>query len=394
MYKDLKIILGNSKNNLLRRIISMVIVGISIFLMNVTLSRFMYQEYLNSLVRDCGLYNNYMYSAPPDKGVYFQNDGQTNLRAAALNYVHDNLAELRTEGIIDDFYSATSFSGPIADNPDERAYYLLYPKDFLCNIKFLTTKGVWFDKYDFDDNTTPVVIGSDLAAKYKIGGKYKFRGIDTEVSVIGVLNRNAMVLRCGSGGNGIDLNSVFRKGNDVIIACADNMDFSASSGATIIKVSEQYHQNVLERISDIVYTFSFKELSDTAYENNRLITEMQFVVFALMMVVCVTGVSSNNLLETIRCKKKYAIYFMCGMDWKCCIRISFIEGLINLIIPTLLGYAAFLMWCDDQQFNALRVTNVNILLTILFIICVFALTSLGPLFDIKRTSPVKIISET
>lgn len=394
MYKYIKIILGNTKNNLLRRIIGMVIVGISIFLLNVTLSRFMYQEYLNSLVRDCGLYNNYMYSAPPDKDVYFQDDNSTDLRAAALNYVHDNLEKLRAEGEIFDFYNAASFNGPIADNPDERAYYLLYPKDFLCDIKFPITKGVWFDKYNFDDNTIPAVIGSDLAAKYKIGGKYKFRGIDTEVKIIGVLDKNAMVLRCGAGGNGIDLNSVFINGNDVIIACTDNMDYSVGSGATIIKVSEQYQHNVLDCISDIVYTFSFKELSDTAYENNRLITEMQFVVFALMMVVCITGVSSNNLLETIRCKKKYAIYFMCGMNWKCCIRISFIDGLINLIIPTLMGYTAFLKWREGQDFNVLRITNANIILTILFIISVFALTSLMPLLDIKNTSPVKIISET
>lgn len=311
-----------------------------------------------------------------------------------MNYVHDNLEQLRAEGKIFEFYNAASFNGPIADNPDERAYYLLYPKDFLCDIKFPITKGVWFDKYNFDDNTIPVVIGSDLAAKYKIGGKYKFRGIDTEAKIIGVLDKNAMVLRCGAGGNGIDLNSVFRNGNDVIIACTDNMDYSVGSGATIIKVSEQYQHNVLDCISDIVYTFSFKELSDTAYENNRLITEMQFVVFALMMVVCITGVSSNNLLETIRCKKKYAIYFMCGMDWKCCTVISFIEGLINLIIPALLGYIAFLKWCEEQNFNALRITNANIILTILFIICVFALTSLMPLLDIKNTSPVKIISET
>lgn len=394
MFKDLKIIFGNIKGNMLRCIIGVVFVGVSTFLMNVSLSRFMYQEYLNSLVRDCGLYKNYMYSAPPDKGVYYQNDNSTDLRADALHYVQDNLMELEDEGKIEAFFSAASFNGPITDDIDERAYYLLYPKEFLCDIKFPTAMGEWFDKYDFNDNAIPVVIGCDLAAKYKIGCKYKFRGIDTEVRIIGVLDKNAMVLRCGAGGNGIDLNSVFRKGNDVIVACVDNMDFSNSSGATIIKVSEQYQQNVLDCISDIVYTFSFKELSDTAYENNRLITEMQFVIFALMMIVCITGVSSSNLLETIRCKKKYAVYFMCGMDWKRCIRISFIESLFNLIIPTLIGYIAFLKWCEEQNFSALRITNTNVLVTTFFIIFVFVLTSLRPLIDIKNTSPVKIISET
>ena len=395
MIRDLRIILRNAGNDLLRGIIVMLFVGASTLLMNVSLSRYTYQEYINSLVRDCGLYDSYMYAAPPDKSAYFRVDSPTDLRAAALSYVQDGLAELMAEGVVEAFYGAASFNGPVSDDPDERAYYLLYPGEFLRDISFPTPRGVWFDKLSQNepDNTCPAaVIGSGLAKRYKPGGMYKFRGLATEVRIIGVLSDNAMVLKCGAGGNGTDLNTMFRSGNDVIIVCADDISIPNGSGAALIKASGQGQQRVLECISDIVYTFTFRELADTAYENNRLISEMQSVVFVLMMVVCIAGVSSSNLMKTIQCIKKYAVYFMCGMDWRHCIRISAIEGAVGLAIPALMGYAAFLRWCAEQDYSALRVTSANPLLSAGFVICIYALTSLVPLIDIKNTSPVRIIS--
>ena len=395
MLRDLRIILGNAGSDLLRGIIVMFFVGASTFLMNVSLSRYSYQEYINSLVRDCGLYDSYMYAAPPDKGVYFREDSPTDLRAAALSYVQDGLTELMAKGVVEAFYGAASFNGPVSDDPDERAYYLLYPGEFLRDISFPTSRGVWFDEpgQNEPDNTCPTaVIGSGLAKRYKPGGTYKFRGLDTEIRVIGVLSDNAMVLKCGAGGNGTDLNSMFRSGNDVIIVCADDISIPNGSGAALIKASGQGQQRVMERISDSVYTFTFRELADTAYENNRLVSEMQSVVFVLMMVVCITGVSSSNLLKTIQCRKKYAVYFMCGMEWRHCIRLSVIEGAIRLVIPAVVGYAAFLGWCAEQNYSALRITTADSLLSAGFIACIFALTSLVPLVNIRNTSPVRIIS--
>ncbi len=393
MTKYFKIIVGNIRTDLLRNIIMVAFVGISVFLMNISLSRFMHQEYINSLVRDCGLYDNYIYSAPPDKEVYNSSDNEINLGDAALKYIRGQLSALKKEGKIDAFYASAFFNAPISNDINDRADYILYPKEFAVDVNFPVSSGEWFRTSLVDEEVIPVIIGGNLSARYRIGDKISFPFLEKDAKIIGVLERNAMVLTLGAGGNGMNLNETFRTGNNMIIACVDEIDKGDDMGGTVIKVAPQFQHEVFERISDVSYTFTFMELSERAYEDNKLLTEMQSVVFVLMIIVCITGVSSGNLLETITCKKRYAIYFLCGMNWSICMRITFVESLIKLIIPSALGYWGFLKWCSGQDFYALRITGVNIIITIVLLVVVFFLTSLKPLLDIKKTSPVRIISE-
>ena len=388
MLKLLKIIFGNIKKDILHNIIMIVFVAISIFLMNISLSRFMHQEYINNIVREYGLYDNYMYAAPPDKSSYYKNDYSSN-KASPGKYVRDQLEELKDNGTIENCFTATHFTHGI-----ENIEYMLYPRELALDIRFPLSKGRWFSSDDIGKDYTPVIVGSGLAGNFKVGETVELMGINGKCIIIGILERNAMVLTIGAGGNGMDLNSTFISGNNMVVACVPQIDEEYDGSGTIIKTSPQNRKEVFDRISDIVYTFTFEELAKSAYENNRLITEMQTTVFILMMVVCIAGVSSGNLLAAIFCKKKYAAYFLCGMDWKTGVSVTLSESLIKLVIPAAAGYAMFCKWCVDQNFWALRVTNVNLILTIFFLIVIFLLTSLKPLLDIKHTSPVRIIVET
>ena len=389
MNKYFKIIVRNIKEDLMRNTIMIIFVGVAVFLMNISLSRFMHQEYINSLVRECGLYDDYIYSAPPGKEIYFENENS----GVALKFIRDQLDVLKEEGKIDAFYTSTLFNAPISSDINDRADYMLYQKGLAVDIHFPVSSGKWFSTSEFNDELIPVVIGSDLSSRYKVGDIITLPYFEKNAAVIGVLERNAMVLRLGAGGNGMNLNDTFCTGNNMIIACVDEIDEVFDNGGTVIKVASQYRQEVFNLICNVSYTFTFKELSESAYESNKLLTEMQSVVFVLMMIVCVAGVSSGNLLETINCKKRYAIYFLCGMDWAICVKVTLIECLIKLIIPSALGFWGFLKWCSKVDFYAMRITSVNFFITIFLLLAVFFLTSLKPLLEIKRTSPVKIISE-
>lgn len=395
MTKYFTIIAKNIRQAPARNIILTVFVGISIFLMNISLSRFMHREYINSLVRDCGLYDNYMYSTPPDKSAYYADNGsdnERNLRDSAIEFISQQLESLKNEGKVEAYYGSEIFNAPISADINDRATFIFYPKELVSDIKFPVSSGKWFGN-SIDNECIPIVIGSDLSSRFKIGDIVTFPFLNKSAAVIGKLERNALVLTIGAGGSGVDLNDTFSSGNNAVIVCANADKISSEIGGTIIKAAPQYHKDVMKSIADVSYTFTFEDLSERAYESNKLLTEMQTVVFVLMMIVCVAGVSSGNLMETINCRKRYAIYFLCGMDWSICVRITLIENLIKLIIPSALGYWGFLKWCGGQNFYALRITDLNIFITIILIAAVYFLTALKPLFDIKRTSPVKIITE-
>lgn len=391
MFKMIKIICGNIKKDTLNNIIMIIFIFFSIFLMNISLSRFIHQEYINNLVQDCGLYDNYMYFSPPIKKAYRQENND--MKHAAAEYARNQLYELKAENKIDSYFTVANFGGAIMGDDNDRTNYYFYPPELAIDLHFPVSKGKWFSDYTFENGLTPVVIGSELAGRFKIGGKYTFRCIDGECIVIGVLKRNTMILRAGSGGSGMDLDGTFALGNNAIIACEEYKDKMFNTGTIIIKSSVDNQQEIFDRIGDISYMFTFKELAERAYEANRYNTEMQTIVFVLMIVVCVAGVSSGNLLATISCKKKFAVYFMCGMDWKTSVWITLTESIIKLVIPATVGYAMFYKWCSDRSFFTLRISETNIVITVFFLFGIFLLTSLMPLLDISRTSPVKIISE-
>jgi len=395
IFKDLKIIAANFKKDIIHNLAMLVFVALSVFFMNLSLSEFMHQTYINNYVKECGLYDDYMYLTFPDKGVFDDYDKRREIWAKELSL----LDELKNDGIIENWYLSDRVGALLTDkqNSDgeytDRAQLYSYTRELTNDLRFPVSKGIWFDEYDFTGEVTPVVVGSDLNRRFKLGEKFSIYNSDKEYLVIGVLERNAMLLVTGAGGNGMDLNSVFEIENNAIIEAVSEIDPEFSYSA-LIKTAGGNSGEVFKALGDISYTFTFEELAESAYESNRYITEMQTTLFVLMMVVCIAGVSSGNLLAAISRKKQYAVYFMCGMEWSSALWITFSESIIKLILPAAIGYGMFMDWCVKREYWQLRVTSANAIITIIFLAAIFLMTSLLPLLDIKRTSPVKIISET
>lgn len=394
MLKSIKIIAKNFKSGLVRNIIMIVFVALAVYFMNLSLSEFMHQEYINNFVKDCGLYDNYMYVTYPDKAPFSKAKNTRDVWEKELNM----LDELKRESVITDWFWTANYSVPLTERQNssgeytDRVRFYTYPQEFASDLNFPVSAGVWFDKYEFNEDAIPVVVGSDLKGRLKVGERISLPSSDKEYLVIGVLERNTMILSIGAGGNGMDLNSVFNSGNDAIIAADNEIDEMFLHGA-VVKVPAENSRYVFEKIGDISYVFTFERLAQTAYESNRFLTEMQTTLFVLMLTVCIAGVSSSNLLATISCKKRYAIFFMCGMDWKTAVRITFTESVIKLILPAIIGYGLFINWCVEREYWQLRVTSLNVIVTIIFLSVIFTMTSLLPLLDVKRTSPVRTIVE-
>ncbi len=395
MLKGLKIIAANFRKDIIHNLVMLVFVALSVFFMNLSLSEFMHRNYINNYVKERGLYEKYMYLTYPDKAVFDGYD-KREIWTKELSL----LDELKSDGIIENWYLSGRVNTPITDKQNSNGEYIdraevySYPRELAADLRFPVSKGIWFDKYDFSEEVTPVVVGSDLKRRFKLGEKFSLYNSDKEYLVIGVLERNAMLLVQGAGGNGMDLNSVFEIENNAIIEAVDEIDPRFSQSSALIKTADGNSGEVFKALGDISYTFTFKELAQSAYESNRYLTEMQTTLFVLMMVVCVAGVSSGNLLAAISRKKQYAVYFMCGMEWRSALWITFSEGVIKLILPAAVGYGMFMDWCVKREYWQLRVTSANVFVTIIFLAAIFLLTSLLPLLDIKHSSPVKIISET
>ena len=401
IFKQIKIIFGNIKKDKLNNLIIILFVGVSVFLMNFSLSIFMHWKYINNFVKDCGLYDNYMYFGYPSKQVG-DDPEHGDFQRRIWEYEVSELERLKSEGVIEGWYATAQGGAPLSDDwENDRAPHIYYPKELAADLKFPVSKGIWFDKYDFegaDENVIPVVVGSDMAHRFKLGTKITLpfsEKPEKEYLVIGVLQRDTYLLAAGASGTDMDINYMFEQRNDAIIIIDDDTDDIFWHGHAIIKVPPENQQTVLDTFGDYSRTFSFKYMSDNAYEINRRNTEMFSVIFLLMMLVCIVCVSSGNLISTIANKKRYATFFLCGMDWNTSVITTVLESVLKLAIPGAVGYAIFMHQYNEPVSGlAIRITSANPIVTVVFLAAIFLLTSLIPLVEIKRTSPVKIIVDT
>lgn len=383
-----------------------VFVTFSVFLMNLSLSEFSYQEYLNNFIKECGLYDGYIYVDTPSKEGLKTMEGDriiSDRNSDAMAYAVNRLKEMQDEGIIETMFTTDHFY----NHTGEIEETMIYPPELVLNLKFPTTRGRWFSESDLKSEYTPIVLGYNYLRKHKIGdiitiehseivdkedGSYEIVEYSENCVVIGFLKQGALILITGAGGTDMGADQVFCRSDDTAIMASENL--GSRHHSYVIKVAAENRQRVIDEIFDIAPCFTFERMANNTYEGNKQLTAMQSTVFFLMMLVCIAGVSSGNLLATIACKKKYAVYFMCGMNWRTGVFITLSESVLKLVIPAAAGYVMFEKWVIDHDYFAQRITAVNPILTTVFLLAVFLLTSLVPLIDIKRTSPVKIIVDT
>ena len=387
LLKQFKIILNNFKKDALNNIIMIIFVALSVFFMDLSLSEFMHWNYINNLIRDCGMYEDYVFVSPPMKwdGLDYRE-----YRDRVFEYIETELDKMKAQSTVEDW----SKLGSVGE-------YRFYSGELVKSLHFAVSKGIWFDKYDFDGNRdsglTPVVVGSKLANQYKVGDMVTFDIIKGECVVIGVLERSSLVLSAGGYGTDMDLELCFDLSDDLILLAGGELLEKYGDPYTCgfaVKAAPENQQTVLDTFGDVSGAFTFKYMADSSYEQNLGLTVMQSMIFVLMAVVCIAGVSSGNLLATIASKKKYAVYFLCGMNWKTGVMTTLLESVLKMALPGAVGYAMFMRWCVKQDYYLLRVTSVNVYVTVAFLAVIFLLTSLMPLLSIKRTSPVKIIVDT
>lgn len=381
MINILYIVLKSFKKHFFRNIIAMIFVMLSVMMMNISFSHYMNEIYLNNLVKSSGL-EGFYYISPISKSYAD--------KTKTVNYITEKVEEMKAKGEIEGCYYLENGNAPIKHgSAAERANFVFCGSDLLMDIKYPLSKGTWFDEYDNKNSgLVPVAISYDLSYKFKIGEEFDLLG--KRYVIIGVLERNSQVLTSGAGGTGLNLSSVFDNSANTVIVCGDG-PFNMVDNI-IVKGGLSGGEN-FDALNNIAHVVSFDELSKRYSEDNKELLTMQTTIFMLMLLVGIISTSSNNFLLSIINRKKYSVYYLCGMEWKTAAVISFVEAAVKLIIPAIAGYILFLIYCGQNQYNALMINGANILFTVVFLIVMFLLTSLKPLLDISRVSPVKIISE-
>lgn len=373
----------NYRRHFLRNVLMTFFVVLAVFLLNLFASNFRYCEYLNNLVKNVGLYEDYLYVGSPSKTHFL------NSEKLVMTYVLEELERLKQEGDIES-YARVEIYGT------DEATCVQTTVELLQSLSYPVEKGHWFSEQEYDyGGAVPVVIGSDLAGKYKIGETFFCESVGCEAVVIGVLKKNTKFLMSNVSGNGIDLNSITISCDDLMVigTWTDDVFITQASPVFVRLASTEYADTVFNAVADIVDTFSFKDMADRAYSDNLYLVRMQGILAFLAVIVCVTCIGCGNMLASSDNRNCQAVYNLCGMGEKMGKALVVTDCVVKLYIPAIIGVIVFYKYCEGQSFDMVYVDFWNGFMTMAIMTVTMIFTSIKPLVKVMTASPVDIIQE-
>ncbi|MHB8963033.1 MAG: hypothetical protein ACYC5K_07740 [Saccharofermentanales bacterium] len=231
--------------------------------------------------------------------------------------------------------------------------------------------GSWLsDNFSVSGNTIPAVVSGDMGLK--VGDKTDVRLLDEktcQIEVVGILKKPAQYLYPSGFASPryFTAASIISQDPVIILRCTDFDETSISemssyesypislfiflkSGNTDISIDsiriELGKYGEISLMTSLVSTFYKK--------TNKMIvgTTIMFVVFLLLAV---TGVLSNNVIQSLRNRRQFTVYYLLGMDWKksvvieaCRVGILIIITLVLCLIAGKLGWL-MLEWMTPKR---------------------------------------------
>ena len=377
-----------------RNLISCFFVALSVFMMNFAFSYYRQDIHIDRMVKKSGLYENFIYVGISTKLAYEYD--RYDKSDSISNEVDDAMRELKDSGEIENYWWVSACGHTLEDGTEYEALY--YPQDFLSELNMSVGRGRWFDNSAGKDGLIPVVAGYNVAKHFKIGQKFSIDNEEKKYVLIGKLRKNERFFSATASGTGMDLNTIAIDADDLLIVGCDietALGDSPSDSSAIMKTSEplkDIHNPAFDRIANLRYTFTFKEIADRAHKDNMYTIRMQGILSLLTLMVCVIGVSCINLLMAVREKKTDSIYMLCGMDKKTAYKIIAIEGIIKGIIPTIAGLAWFFSYTASNGIDEVYTDCWNGIFSLLLIAIVYVFSSLYPIKQIAEMSPAEIVT--
>lgn len=394
------IIIKNVRCSLAHNLIMVLFTATAVFFTNISLASFRYSNHLNEFSKTSGLYDSFMFVGNSTKRAYSEasENGGEDLSVKANEYVMEELEQLKSDGTIADYTRSCGVGdGVFSEETGVDAEFCFIKLDMLKKLSVPVAEGDWFDTCPPDyckKDMIPVVIGDNLKSVYGIGEVFtrNFGEVKIKCMVTGILEHGTLFLNPNVGGSGMDLNTTVQSADSMVIVA---QEYSDSYGSFFIRLPEKNRvaseQAVLGKIADISAIFSFRYLTDKAWEDNSYGIEMQTTLAVLALLICISGIACGNLLSYARGKKRQAVYFLCGMKPGTGVFCMVLENLLKLYFPAAAGLYVFFAYCRRQEYQDLFPGVYNVWITGAFITVIFAASIVRPFSIAKGSVSLNIV---
>ena len=275
------------------------------------------------------------------------------------------------------------------------------------SMRLPITSGVWYDAAEKADGCiNTVVLGS---SKYHIGEiytitvynymtgqskdfKFKITGLIDEKTgvVLGYQSSNFMSVKTmfevfdreESGTDALFLFNYEDEGISDYLSCGVFLFAYANNGS----ISDED----MSKLKNFGYTFTIDEIIDNTKNDLQSEIHSVFPLAVSLTFIGIVGILCLIILNTLKCRKTFAVYYICGMRWKDCIKI-----IIGQILCIFIGSLFLTVIAGVFMFvtNAFAETHLliqwnNLFLTLGLFAMVFVVSLITAKCMLSNTSPV------
>lgn len=289
------------------------------------------------------------------------------------------------------------------------------------------TSGVWFSDYDKNNGYVEVIALENTG--YNIGETYTMTSLKLKINysdytqeelgkldwndrykekeitfkIVGLIAQNTPFI-AGSGSNNVDVQSMITvseeslKDYDVKSIFLFNYDdenmeenlYFGSSVFAYTKDNTPISKKDISKMESYGFTYTIRDIFNNSKET--LGEELHFItpIAISILLIGIIGILCIVILNTLKCRKTFAIYYLCGMNWKDCIKIIMCHILcifIGSVFLVGIAFGVMTMFNLFYEVNMLVKWN-NLFLTLGLLAIIFIVSIVTTKCMLSNTSPV------
>jgi hypothetical protein len=345
-----------------------------VYLLNITIGMWRYDNYILDIAKDMELNNS-----------YYSNDGFELSDSGELQ-----IGEIR------------KVFGQLGEMDQSNLEIMLYNDVIAENIRLPLSRGIWFDEYNGSE--VPIIINYRYAKEYSIESNdmidIRLEYTDSEIlsdesvrcEVIGIMDKMGYYLSFSAAGNYLMWNNLLKQNESVAIIMSDEIQGQIQSGRMIFleDLDNDSHQ-ILDSLDDRTYITSVEQITENSkkvlYDKLETQIAMWFLVFALSLA----SLMSNNMMEKIFEEKEFTVYYMLGLDWKKCIAIEILRSVLQIVISFIIAFVLLGLTHGENNYKTIIIDQYNYLISIIAVAVVYIFSSFWTLRELYKTDPIELI---
>lgn len=379
--------------NAVANIILIIQLTISIILMNVTLG--LYNEAYSKL--------NVLYGF--DRDTVYQNA----------------IEQLSFGGNFKDYEESLSLSENVKTEPimngsaafgDSYVSFCAYGSHTSHSMRLPMASGVWYDAAEKEEGCiNTVVLGSSA---YPIGETYTMtvynytanQSKDFQFKITGLIDEKTGIVLGESSSNFMTVKTMFEvfdkeeNGVDALFLFNyedENISDYLVWGSSLFAYPDSagMSDEDISELKNFGYTFKIDEIIDNTKNSLQSEIHSVFPLAVSLTLIGIVGIICLIILNTLKCRKTFAVYYICGMRWKDCIKII-IGHVLCIFIGSLFLTAAvggFMFAANAFAEMYLLIQWNNLFLTLGLLAAVLVISLITAKCMMSNTSPVTDLKE-